>query len=89
MFIVGNECNCLCNVWVGNKQDRKWVLKIENKRNCVNENWTKVKILDIAEMDNPTYLLEENTRNILKKTYVFINFCQIKMSPRNKFFQKN
>ena len=35
---------------------------------CVNQNWTKAKILDIAEKDSPTYLLKENTANILKKT---------------------
>ena len=46
----------------------KMVLKIGNKRNFVNPNWTKAKILDIAEMDSPTYLLKENTGNILKKT---------------------
>ena len=27
---------------------------------CVNQNWTKAKILDIAEKDSPTYLLKEN-----------------------------
>ena len=53
---------------IGNKQNQKWVLKIEKKRNCVNQNWTKAKILDIAEIDSPMYLLKENTGNILKKT---------------------
>ena len=48
--------------------ESKMVLKIGNKRNFVNQNWTKAKILDIAEMDSPTYLLKKNTGNILKKT---------------------
>ena len=35
---------------------------------CVNQNWTKAKILEIVEKDSPTYLLKENTVNILNKT---------------------
>ena len=50
------------------------VLKIGNKRNFVNQNWTKAKILDIVEMDSPKYLLKDNTENILKKNQVSINF---------------
>ena len=37
---------------------------------CVNQNWTKAKFLDIAEKDSATYLLKENTANILKKHFL-------------------
>ena len=46
------------------------VLKIGIKQNFVNQNWTKAKILDIAEMDSPTYLLNLDTLNL--DVYTFL-----------------